>query len=260
MYKILLLTMREVHHNNALNFLKNCSSETYDTIYIDPPFNTGLTRKSARGVGQYQDKFDDFCAWLYPFIEESKRVLKETGTIFLHLDQNEVFHAKVLIMDEIYGRHNFVNHIVWSYDYGGRGKNCWPSKHDDILMYCKNQNKRYFDWEACERIPYMTPALQKSEEKLEKGKVPTDVWWMSIVGTNSKERNGYPTQKPVNLIKRALEATTPKGGKVIDFFAGSGTLGEAAELLNLEWTLVDQNIESISVIKERFSNLEVNYF
>lgn len=227
----------------------------YDTIYIDPPFNTGSTQVSARGkaFGSYKDKYDDYCEWLLPHIIRAKVSLKETGCIFVHLDQNEVFDVKVRVMDEVFGRKNFKNHIVWAYDYGGRGKDRWPTKHDDILLYCKDIDQHRFDWDAAERIPYMAPGLQKDPARAAAGKVPTDVWWMSIVGTNSKERTGYPTQKPVQLVKRALQACTPKDGHVLDFFAGSGTTAVAAEELGLDWTVVDSNPQAIETISKRFS-------
>lgn len=244
---------RKVVLSEARSFLQLDQSK-YDTIYIDPPFNTGATQVSARGkqAGSYPDRYDDYCEWLFPHIDLAWSRLNDTGCIFVHLDQHEVFDVKVKVMDKIFGRKNFLNHIVWSYDYGGRGKDRWPTKHDDILLYVKDHKRFVFDWEACERIPYMAPELQKDPERAARGKVPTDVWWMSIVGTQSKERNGYPTQKPEALVRRALQPTTPRGGCVLDFFAGSGTTGAAAESLGLSWTLVDSNPQAIQVMRERF--------
>ncbi len=239
--------------SDALEFLQNEPPGTYDTIYIDPPFNTGATRKGKSG--SYPDQYADYCHWFHTLMASAYDVLKPTGCIFVHMDQHEVFDVKVKVMDSVFGKKNFLNHIVWSYDYGGRGKDRWPCKHDDILYYAVDEKKHHFDWDAAERIPYMAPELQKDPEKAKRGKLPTDVWWMSIVGTQSRERNGYPTQKPQALIRRALQPTTPAGGRVLDFFAGSGTTGAAAEELGLEWTLVDSNPEAISTIKNRLSTI-----
>lgn len=239
--------------SDAYDFMLSESDASYDTIYIDPPFNTGATQVSARGIksGAFPDRCQDYCQWFEPIMKRARALLKPTGCIFVHLDQHEVFDVKVKVMDPVFGKKNFLNHLVWSYDYGGRGKDRWPKKHDDILLYTADMKKHHFDWEACERIPYMAPGLQKDALRASRGKVPTDVWWMSIVGTQSKERNGYPTQKPQALIKRALQATTPVGGSVLDFFAGSGTTGAAAEELGFDWTLVDSNPEAINTIRNR---------
>lgn len=239
--------------SDAIDFLKAEPRESYDTIYIDPPFNTGASKKGK--LGSYPDRYPNYTKWFEVVMTLAHEVLKPTGCIFVHMDQHEVFDVKVKVMDPIFGKKNFLNHLVWSYDYGGRGKDRWPCKHDDILLYAKDEKKHFFDWDAAERIPYMAPELQKDPIKAARGKLPTDVWWMSIVGTQSKERNGYPTQKPQALVRRALQPTTPQGGRVLDFFAGSGTTAAAAEELKLEWTLVDSNPEAISTIKNRLSTI-----
>lgn len=244
---------RKVVMSDAIDFMQSEPDESYDTIYIDPPFNTGAARKGKSG--SYPDRFTDYTHWFYTVMANAHRIIKRTGCIFVHVDQHEVFDVKVKVMDPVFGKKNFLNHIVWSYDYGGRGKDRWPCKHDDILFYAKDEKKHHFDWDAAERIPYMAPELQKDPIKAARGKLPTDVWWMSIVGTQSKERNGYPTQKPQALVRRALQPTTPVGGRVLDFFAGSGTTGAAAEELGLSWTLVDSNPEAISTIKKRLSTI-----
>jgi len=244
---------RKVVMSDAIDFLKSEPDGSYDTIYIDPPFNTGTSRKGKSG--SYYDKYPNFQAWFEVHMIHAHRLLKPTGCIFVHMDQHEVFDVKVKVMDPVFGKKNFLNHIVWSYDYGGRGKDRWPCKHDDILLYAKDEKQHHFDWDAAERIPYMAPELQKDPIKAARGKLPTDVWWMSIVGTQSKERNGYPTQKPQALVRRALQPTTPAGGRVLDFFAGSGTTAAAAEELGLDWTLIDSNPEAISTIKKRLSTI-----
>lgn len=248
----------------CLDFLKDEPDEKYDLIYIDPPFNTGQKQVSARDKGvSYQDTWDElaYLHFIRLSLNESRRVLKETGSIYVHLDHHSVFSIKPM-MDTVFGKENFLNHIVWSYNYGGRGRDRFPRKHDDILFYAKCVGKHFFDWEAIDRVPYKAPELQyigrtkeEAEKRIAAGQVPTDVWEMSIVGTNSKERTGYPTQKPRKLIERAIRASCPKGGLVLDFFAGSGTTGEAALNVGCSVTLVDNNPQAIEVMRSRFDNV-----
>lgn len=247
--------------SEAIAFLKSEPDAEYDLIYIDPPFNTGQRQVSSRDSKfSYEDAYArlEYHDLLHNSFEQAHRLLKETGSIYVHLDHHSVFMAKALL-DLRFGESNFLNHIVWSYNYGGRGRTCWPKKHDDILFYAKEAGKHHFDWEAIDRIPYKTPELQyvgrskeEAEERIARGQVPTDVWEMSIVGTNSKERTGYPTQKPRALVRRMILASCPSDGHVLDFFAGSGTTGAAAIELNRRCTLVDQNPQAIEVMRKRF--------
>jgi site-specific DNA-methyltransferase (adenine-specific) len=244
-------------------------------IYIDPPFNTGKvqarkqikTSRSAQGdrigfgdnsyttqiVGEkdYQDSFCDYLAFLKPRLEEAHRVLKADGCLYFHIDYREVHYCKVLL-DEIFGRENFINEIIWAYDYGGRARDRWPAKHDNILFYAKNANKFTFNRDDIDRIPYMAPGLV-SKEKAERGKLPTDTWWHTIVGTNSKEKTGYPTQKPLGVLERIIRASSNSGETILDFFAGSGTTGEACLRTGRRFMLVDSNPQAIEVMRKRFA-------
>jgi site-specific DNA-methyltransferase (adenine-specific) len=249
-------------------------------IYIDPPFNTGReqvrTSRSSRvsesgrvgfqgkryeqvvsKVLSYDDEFADYWAFLEPRLEESWRLLSDTGTLYLHLDYRESHYAKVLL-DALFGRESFLNEIIWAYDYGARSKSRWPAKHDTILVYVKDPANYYFDSETVDREPYMAPGLV-TPEKVERGKLPTDVWWHTIVSPTGKEKTGYPTQKPVGILRRIIQASSKPGDVVLDFFAGSGTTGFVANELGRKFILVDQNPESIAVIKERFKSLPVSF-
>jgi len=257
--------MNVVHHASALSVLLKTVDESVDLVYIDPPFGTGNKQSLARkkdGEVVSEIVFEDpdryYVEWLRPHMEEIRRVLKPTGTVYLHLDHHWVHYAKVMC-DQVYGRDCFLNEVVWAYDYGGRGKRCWPKKHDSILVYVKEEGKHVFNWDDIDRIPYMTPGLQKDKARAEAGKVPTDVWWMSIVGTASKERNGYPTQKPVKLVERAVLASSPKDGVVMDVFAGSGTTGAAALKHGRSFILGDISASSIAVMKERFKDVDITW-
>ena len=270
-----------VIQGDNLSVLKSIPSESIQLIYVDPPFNTG--RVQSRGSSKttrtetgnrigfkgqrydivketilsYDDEFKDYWGFLEPRLEEAWRLLNETGTLYLHLDYREAHYAKVLL-DALFGRECFLNEIIWAYDYGGKAKSRWPSKHDTILVYVKNPDKYYFNNESVDREPYMAPGLV-TPEKVAKGKLPTDVWWHTIVSPTGKEKTGYPTQKPLGILRRVIQASSQEGDLVLDFFAGSGTTGAAAAELGRHFILVDQNPESIEVMKQRFQELNVSF-
>lgn len=264
-----------------LSALKTIPDASVQLIYIDPPFNTG--RKQTRGASttkrsetggrvgfkglryetiretvlSYDDEFADYWAFLEPRLEEAWRILNESGTLYLHLDYRESHYAKVLL-DALFGRECFLNEIIWAYDYGAKSKSRWPSKHDTILVYVKNPTEYYFDSSAVDREPYMAPGLV-TPEKAERGKLPTDVWWHTIVSTTGREKTGYPTQKPLGILRRIIQASSREGDLVLDFFAGSGTTGAAAAELGRKFLLIDRNPESIAVITERLKKQGVAF-
>ena len=264
-----------------LSALKTIPDTSVQLIYIDPPFNTGrkqtrgasTTRRSETGgrvgfkglryetiretVLSYDDEFADYWAFLEPRLEEAWRILNESGTLYLHLDYRESHYAKVLL-DALFGRDCFLNEIIWAYDYGAKSKSRWPSKHDTILVYVKNPDAYYFDSSAVDREPYMAPGLV-TPEKAERGKLPTDVWWHTIVSTTGREKTGYPTQKPLGILRRIIQASSKEGDLVLDFFAGSGTTGAAAAELGRRFILIDQNPESIAVISDRLEKQGVAF-
>ena len=259
-----------------LETLKTLPDGSVDLIYIDPPFNTGkqqartqiLVEKDAQGdrvgfggnryqttvVGEraYRDNFDNYLGFLEPRLREAYRVLSPAGSFYFHIDYREVHYCKILL-DEIFGRDAFINEIIWAYDFGGRSKTRWPAKHDNILFYAKDPEHYTFNWDEVERIPYMAPGLV-GKEKAARGKFPTDTWWHTIVGTNSKEKTGYPTQKPVGVLRRIISASSNPGDLVLDFFAGSGTVGEVCLALGRTFMLVDNNPQAIAVMQARFAD------
>lgn len=238
-----------IHFGDNLPILKGFSSESFDLIYIDPPFNTGKVRRLR--LSSFADRFDDFMAFIEPRLKEAKRLLKPDGSLFFHIDYREVHYCKVLL-DYVFGRESFINEIIWAYDYGGRSKKKWSSKHDNILWYAKDPTNYVFNFDEMDRIPYMAPGLV-GPEKAARGKTPTDVWWHTIVPTNGKERCGYPTQKPLGVLNRIMKVHTRAGDRVLDFFAGSGTTGESAVRLGRACTLIDDNDEAIKVMTKRLS-------
>jgi site-specific DNA-methyltransferase (adenine-specific) len=274
------LSYRVIQGDN-LSILNSMPDQSIQLIYVDPPFNTGRTqtrgtssttrtetgnRMGFKGqryeivketILSYDDEFSDYWGFLEPRLEQAWRILKETGTLYVHLDFREAHYAKVLL-DALFGRECFLNEIIWAYDYGGKAKSKWPAKHDTILVYVKDPAKYYFNNETVDREPYMAPGLV-TPEKVERGKLPTDVWWHTIVSPTGNEKTGYPTQKPLGVLRRVIQASSKEGDVVLDFFAGSGTTGAAAAELNRSFILVDQNPEAIQVMKERFSSLPVSF-
>ena len=216
----------------------------------------GHTYERVRGVlSTYDDRFDDYGDFLMPRLEEAWRLLAPDGTLYLHLDYREAHYAKVML-DALFGRDCFLNELIWAYDYGGKSRRRWPTKHDTILVYVKTPGGHYFDSDAVDREPYMAPGLV-TPEKAARGKLPTDVWWHTIVPTTGREKTGYPTQKPEGVLRRIVQASSRPGDRVLDLFAGSGTLGAVASALGRDVVLVDDNPEAIRVMRERIPHAEV---
>ncbi|MEK7327839.1 MAG: site-specific DNA-methyltransferase, partial [Chloroflexota bacterium] len=205
------------------------------------------------GERSFSDAFPDFLDFLQPRLVEAKRLLAANGSLYFHIDYREVHYCKILL-DEIFGRECFLNEIIWAYDYGARTKKKWPPKHDNILLYVKDPNDYVFNYDEIERIPYMAPGLV-GPEKAARGKTPTDTWWMTIVSPTGKEKTGYPTQKPLGILKRIIQASSNPGDTVLDFFAGSGTTGDAAYQLGRKFILIDNNEEAIKVMKKRLAHV-----
>jgi len=262
-------------HGDAAEILPRLPDGAFTLIAIDPPFNTGRRRqlRSVRATADpdgthvgfggrayrtepvaseaYDDAFDDYLGFLRPHLVESRRLLSERGTLYVHLDWREAHYVKVAL-DEIFGREAFLNEIVWAYDYGGRSRRRWPAKHDTILVYVRDPDRYHFDAQAVDREPYMAPGLV-TREKAARGKLPTDVWWHTIVPTNSHERTGYPTQKPEGIVRRMVSASTVPGDWCLDFFCGSGTLGAVAAALGRRYVLVDRNPPAIGIAEDRLT-------
>ena len=267
-------TLRIVLADN-LEVLRTLEAGSIDLIYIDPPFNTGRTqtrvalrterdeggdrtgfqgqryRTTTLGATGYADRFDDYLTFLEPRLSEARRVLADAGSLFFHSDYREAHYCKVLL-DGIFGRESFINEIVWAYDYGGRPKRRWPAKHDTIFWYAKDPADYTFHLDAVDRIPYMAPALVGAE-KAARGKTPTDVWWHTIVPTTGKEKTGYATQKPLGLLERIVKVHSSPGDRLLDFFAGSGTFGEAAAKHGRTCLLVDNNPEAVRIMERRLA-------
>ena len=260
-----------------LDVLPRFAEGAFQLVYADPPFNTGgtVTRRTLSVVpdpegdrvgfngrryasrlldeSSFRDAFDDYLGFLDPRLREVRRLLAPSGTLYLHVDYREAHYVK-LLLDELFGRECFLNEIVWAYDYGAKAKRRWPAKHDTILVYVKDPKGYYFDSESVDREPYMAPGLVTAE-KAARGKLPTDVWWHTIVSPTGSEKTGYPTQKPEGVLRRIVQASSRPGDWCLDPFAGSGTLGAVAAKLGRRFVLVDSSPEAVAVARARVDRL-----
>ena len=261
-----------------LELLPGFPDECFQLIYLDPPFNTGerRARKTLSAVrdeagertgfqgrryatrllaeSSYRDRFEDYLAFIEPRLREAHRVLGREGTLYFHIDYREAHHCK-LLLDEVFGRECFLNEIIWAYDYGARARRRWPAKHDTIFVYVKDPAAYFFDSESVDREPYMAPGLV-TPEKAARGKLPTDVWWHTIVPTSGAEKTGYPTQKPEGIVRRMVSASTRPGDWCLDCFAGSGTLGAVAAQLGRRYVLIDSNPEAVEIMRARLDGVQ----
>ena len=268
-------------HGENLTVLESLPDEAFSLVYLDPPFNTGrdqvrrTTRSGAVAQGEghrvgfagrsyetimgslrrYEDSFADYLGFLEPRLAHARRVLARHGTLYVHLDYREVHYVKVLL-DAMFGRECFLNEIVWAYDFGGRTTRRWPAKHDTILVYVKDPTAYHFNSQDVDREPYMAPGLV-GPEKAARGKLPTDVWWHTIVSPTGREKTGYPTQKPAGVLRRIVTASSRPGDWVLDFFAGSGTTGAVSAELGRRFVCVDSNPEAVEVMRLRLPDVPV---
>ncbi len=272
------LVNNRVYFGDNLRVLTGLPDGSVDLIYVDPPFNTGTVQARTRlrtrrvsdgeagdrtgfggrryrtevlGASRFADAFDDYPAFIEPRLVEAYRVLAPTGTLYFHIDYREAHYCKVLL-DGIFGRASFLNEVIWAYDYGARSRRRWPPKHDTILVYVKDPRRYTFNYDDLDRVPYLAPGLV-GPEKAARGKTPTDTWFHTIVSPTGSERTGYPTQKPLGILSRIVRASSNPGDHVLDFFAGSGTTGEAAARLGRRFTLVDDNPEALAVMRRRLA-------
>ena len=270
----------QILSGDNLPHLKKMAAESVALIYIDPPFNTGRTQSRKRiraeraadggrvgfggnayrtevvGESGYADSFEDFTGFLRPRLEQAHRILRSDGSLFFHIDWRESARCRLLLEEIFGGREHCVNEIIWAYDFGARSKSRWPAKHDNIYWFAKNPGDYVFNYDAMDRLPYIAPGLV-SAEKAARGKTPTDVWWQTIVPTNSREKTGYPTQKPLAILERIVKIHSRPGDVVLDFFAGSGTTGAAAAKNGRRFVLIDENPEAIAIMKKRLADVLV---
>ena len=267
--------MNRIVLGENLAYLARAPREAFSLIYLDPPFNTGRRQSRTRlrtvadrngdrtgfqgkryrterlGETGFEDRFDDYIGFLRERLEAARSTLTPGGSLFLHVDYREVHYCKVML-DETFGRDSFMNEIVWAYDYGARSRRRWSAKHDNLLWYVNDPDRYTFNYDEIDRIPYMAPGLV-GPEKAARGKTPTDVWWHTIVSPNGREKTGYATQKPLGILERIVRVHSNPGDRLLDFFAGSGSFGEAAARHGREFVLVDNNPEAVRIMLKRLA-------
>jgi len=266
-------TSRKVDLRSNTNFLLRCDClkllgrldcGAVDLIYVDPPFCTQGRRNGRGGLGyadHWREGLDGYVEFLRVRLEQMHRVLRPTGTMFVHLDYRTAHYVKVEL-DRIFGYGNFMNEIIWSYRTGGLSRRWFARKHQTILAYAKSLGKHTFHVHRDGRFrtdglnfdehgrPYKTTKRGRLYFD-RRGPAVTDVWDIPFLSTVSSGRVGYPDQKPIKLLERIISCCSNPGDRVADFFAGSGTTLLAAQRLNRPWLGCDINNEAIELAKDR---------
>lgn len=278
--------MNQLLLGDNLQVLKTLPDESVDLIYLDPPFfsnrNYEVIWGDAGEVRSFNDRWSGdmmhYIGWLKERVQEMHRVLKPTGSLYLHCDWHADAYIRVHILDPIFGEKNFRNEIIWAYtNSGGRSKNGFAKKHDTIFWYSKLSKNFIFNSKdvLIERRAGKTSrggiigidkdgrSFQeiKSNGKvyryfLDEGKIPEDVWTIETMPPHGRERLGYPTQKPEALLERIIKASSNEGDVVLDPFVGGGTTVAVAEKLNRKWIGIDQSVQAIKVSQERIAKIK----
>jgi DNA modification methylase len=257
-----------IHCGDNLEIMRNMPDESVNLIYLDPPFFTNRHYEVIWGDDNETRSFDDrweggiehYIGWMKERLVEMHRILAKDGSIYLHCDHHASHYLKIEL-DKIFGMKNFQNEIVWSYKSGGVPKKFFARKHDTILFYSKNSNKKVFNVQHDDRNPdelveypniderghyqwWARPGSKSGGEEgkkiyFEEGTIMRDVWEIPIINQMSKERLGYPTQKPESLLERILKASSNEGDIVFDPFAGCATTMAVAQKLGRRYIGID---------------------
>ena len=240
--------MNTIYLGDELSVLKMLKAESIDLVYLRLPEQfddhdeideSRLRREVRLGDRVFDNLLDRDLLHLEPRLEQAWRVLAAHGTLYLHSTPRQVHYIKALLLDEIFGRENFVNEIIWATEGNGKQTAPWPIRHNSLLMYAKDLPSRKFNRAAIDRIPYMAPGLV-SDEKEQEGKLPTDTWWFT---QNITEKE---------VVKRAVAASSDPGDTVLDFFAGEGLTGEVCRELGRRFILIERDPNQGEVVKSKF--------
>lgn len=268
-------------YDDSLNAMKKMDDNQVDMIYLDPPFFTQAIQKLASRESEEEYIFSDKWSCINDYLEymkmrlyECKRILKDTGSIFLHCDRNASHYLKVLL-DQLFGINNFRSEIVWCYKRWSNSKKGLLNNHQIILFYSKSSNfkfnKMYTEYSETTNIDQILQervrdakgkSVYKCDEKGEvvfgkskKGVPLSDVWDIPYLNPKAKERVGYPTQKPVLLLEQIINLVTDEDDIVLDPFMGSGTTLVAAKMLNRRYIGIDISKKAVELAEMRLKSL-----
>jgi site-specific DNA-methyltransferase (adenine-specific) len=274
----------KIYHGNCVERLKEIEANKVDLIYFDPPFFTqrkhSLTNKDNSKTYEFDDKYNSIQEYL-ELVEnvllESKRILKNTGSVFLHCDKTASHNIRV-VMDKVLGRENFQSEIIWSYKRWSNAKKGLLNAHQVIFFYSKTQgfkfNTLYTDYSATTNLDQILQDRERDENgksvykkdkngnvilgKEKKGVPLSDVWEIPYLNPKAKERTGYPTQKPVLLLNQILNIVTDEGDLVVDPFCGSGTTCVSAKSLKRQFIGIDISQDAVELANSRLEEMVIS--
>lgn len=274
----------KIYHGNCVEKLKEIEANKVDLIYFDPPFFTqrkhSLTNKDNSKTYEFDDKYNSIQEYLElveNVLQESKRVLKKTGSVFLHCDKTASHNIRV-VMDKVFGRENFQSEIIWSYKRWSNAKKGLLNAHQVIFFYSKTQdfkfNTLYTDYSATTNLDQILQDRERDENgksvykkdengnvilgKEKKGVPLSDVWEIPYLNPKAKERTGYPTQKPVLLLNQILNIVTDEGDLVVDPFCGSGTTCVSAKSLKRQFIGIDISKDAVELANSRLEEMVIS--
>ena len=274
----------KIYHGNCVERLKEIEANKVDLIYFDPPFFTqrkhSLTNKDNSKTYEFDDKYnsiEEYLVLVENVLLESKRVLKNTGSVFLHCDKTASHKIRV-VMDKVFGRENFQSEIIWSYKRWSNAKKGLLNAHQVIFFYSKTQdfkfNTLYTDYSATTNLDQILQDRERNENgksvykkdengnvilgKEKKGVPLSDVWEIPYLNPKAKERTGYPTQKPVLLLNQILNIVTDEGDLVVDPFCGSGTTCVSAKSLKRQFIGIDISKDAVELANSRLEEMVIS--
>lgn len=273
--------MQEIYHGDCLEIMKGLQVKSIDMIYLDPPFFTNKRHSLSSRDRASHYSFDDiwgsyktYADFMLVRLLEARRILKDTGCIFIHCDKS-ANHILRLVGEDVFGEKNFLSEIIWSYKRWSNSANNLTPNHQNILLFSKTEkykfNKIYTDYSETTNVDQI---LQKRSRDVhnksiyargedgsvvssndKKGVPLTDVWEIPFLNPKAKERTGYPTQKPILLLDRIIEISTNEGDVILDPFCGSGTTLVAAKMKNRKYIGIDLSEDAIKLTKSRLETL-----
>ncbi|MBN1345365.1 MAG: site-specific DNA-methyltransferase [Phycisphaerae bacterium] len=256
-----------LHRGDNLDYMSTLPAGSCDLIYADPPFFADHRSRNSRGcfADAWTGGMDAYLAFLRARLEQMHRLLGERGSLYVHLDCHAVHYVKV-ILDEVFGRRNFLNEIVWHYRTGGVARRWFGRKHDTLLLYAKKRGSHTFH--VLREGRYRTDGLRYDEQDRPfkqtrggrlyfnpDGPAMTDVWDVPFLSTVSLERTGWPSQKPEALLERVILASSDPGDTVGDFFCGSGTTLVVAKRHGREVLGCDVAPEAVRIAQDRLDRV-----